>query len=104
MLVVVCCGCVLWLCAVDVSLWLCVCERVFVAVLAVMCCVCVPWLCVVAVCCGCVVVDQTNMYTPATPVNNLIENHCKQKHAPPAERAWEHVMSVCNFSDGSRDP
>ena len=26
MLVVVCCGCALWLCAVDVSLWLCFLE------------------------------------------------------------------------------
>ena len=30
--VVACCGCVLWLCAVDVSLWLCLCY-VFVIVL-----------------------------------------------------------------------
>ena len=44
---VVRCGCVLW--AVDMSLWLCACDCVFVAVLVVMC----LRLCVVAVCCDC---------------------------------------------------
>ena len=59
-----CCGCALWLCAVDVSWWLravaviivgvCVFVTMFVVVLVfvVVCCGCV----FVAVCCGCVCV------------------------------------------------
>ena len=46
MFVVVCCGCALWLCVVDVSSWLCVCDCVFVVVFVVMC----LWLCAVVVC------------------------------------------------------
>ena len=35
--VVVCCGCLQWLCIVDVSLWLCVYECLFVVVFVVIC-------------------------------------------------------------------
>ena len=42
------CGCVLWLCVVDVSLW---CGCVFVIVSFIQLCL---WLCVCVVCCGCV--------------------------------------------------
>ena len=60
----------------DVSLWLCVCDCPFVFAFVVVC----LWLCAAVARCGCVGVDQTNMYAP---VNNLIENHCAQERAPP---------------------